>query len=344
MSDTNSNFVICVRNVTGKGNSAKFGNEPGTTRYLEVPDEQSPHPENHKLTRTEWVKRLLARARTGEHKVIEKSPVSGYTFGDILIFVHGYNNSITAIMNRHNLLQKRLREVGYQGAIVSFDWPSASFTLNYLEDRCDAKKTALKLVKDGIAILARAQLDQDKNHCDIDVHLLGHSTGAYVIREAFYEASHDRSLQRIKWNVSQIAFIGGDIARKSTHREDCKSQALFEHAVRITNYQSPHDSALKVSNIKRLGTAPRVGRVGLDEDAPENLVNVRVDNHWKLLDEDKSAVHPDANWSHSWHFDDKQFAQDLLYTLQGDVDRGSIETRHYIGGELHLKVAQQEAD
>ena len=94
-----------------------------------------------------------------------------------------------------------------------------------------------------------------------------------------------------------------DIARKSTHREDCKS-----------------------------------------EDAPENLVNVRVDNHWKLLDEDKSAVHPDANWSHSWHFDDKQFAQDLLYTLQGDVDRGSIETRHYIGGELHLKVAQQEAD
>ncbi|CAK4066818.1 alpha/beta hydrolase [Vibrio sp. 16] len=341
MSDMSSNFVICVRNVKGKGEQAKFGNEPGTTRYLEVPDGQSPHPQQHRLTRTEWLERLLVRARTGKHDTIEKSPVSGYTIGDILIFVHGYNNSITAIMHRHDLLQKRLREVGYKGAIVSFDWPSAQCTLNYAEDRCDAKQTALKLVKDGIVVLAKNQLEQDRNHCDIDVHLLGHSTGAYVIREAFYEAKFDRYLQRIKWNVSQIALIGGDIARKSTHRKDGKSQALFEHAIRITNYQNPHDNALKISNIKRLGAAPRVGRVGLDDSAPDNLVNVRVDRHWKQLDEDKSAVHPDANWTHSWHFDDKQFARDLLFTLQGDVDRASIETREKIDGELHLKVSEQ---
>jgi len=337
MNNSHSNFVICVRNVKGQGEGAEFGNEPGSTRYLDVPDSEYPHPERHKLTRTEWVKRLLDRATIGMHVEQAKSPVSGYTIGDILIFVHGYNNSIDDIMRRHNLLQKRLKQVGYQGVIVSFDWPSANATLNYLEDRSDAKTTAIKLVKDGIAILAKAQLEQDKNKCDIDVHLLGHSTGAYVIREAFYEANHSRSLQRIKWNVSQVAFIGGDIARKSTSQSDCKSQALFEHSVRITNYQNPHDSALKVSNIKRLGTAPRVGRVGLADDAPNNLVNVRVDRHWKQLDEDNSVA--GGNWSHSWHFDDVQFAQDLLYTLQGDVDRNAIETREHFNGELHLKIA-----
>jgi esterase/lipase superfamily enzyme len=237
-------------------------------------------------------------------------------------------------MHRHNLLQKRLTEQGYRGAVVSFDWPSASKVLNYLEDRSDAKTTALKLVKDGIALLARNQVLQDKNKCDIDVHLLGHSTGAYVIREAFYEAKHNRSLARINWNVSQVAFIGGDIARKSLQINDDKSQSLFEHAIRITNYQNPYDSALKISNVKRLGTAPRVGRVGLPEVTHECVVNVNVGNYWQTLDADDSEA--GGSWSHSWHFDDPVFAKDLYLTIQGDIDRHSLPTRSVENGEIHL--------
>jgi esterase/lipase superfamily enzyme len=239
------------------------------------------------------------------------------------------------IMERHNLLQKRLIEQGFNGAIVSFDWPSATKTLNYLEDRSDAKATALKLVKDGIAVLARNQLIQDKNKCDIDVHLLGHSTGAYVIREAFYEAKHNRSLSRVNWNVSQVAFIGGDIARKSLSITDTKSLSLFEHTIRITNYQNPYDSALKVSNVKRLGTAPRIGRVGVPDDAHDCVVNVQVGEYWSSLNQDDSSA--GGNWSHSWHFDDPVFAKDLYLTLQGDIDRHSIPTRKIADGELILK-------
>lgn len=238
-------------------------------------------------------------------------------------------------MKRHDLLQKRLGEQGYKGAIVSFDWPSATQTLNYLEDRSDAKATANKLVKDGIALLAKAQLDQDANKCDIDVHLLGHSTGAYVIREAFYETGHSRSISRINWQVSQIAFIGGDIAKNSLSREDSKSQALFKHTTRITNYQNPYDSALKMSNVKRLGTAPRIGRVGIPSDAPENIVNVNVGAYWSDLNEEDSEA--SGSWSHSWHFDDPVFAKDLHLTLEGDVDRSSIPTRREIEGQLVLK-------
>ena len=128
--------------------------------------------------------------------------------------------------------------------------------------------------------LAFAQRNQDDEQCDIDVHLLGHSTGAYVIREAFYEASQSRPISRINWNVSQVAFIGGDIARSSMSANNGKSKALFEHAVRITNYQNPFDSALKMSNVKRLGLSPRIGRVGLSNDAPDVAVNVNVGQHW----------------------------------------------------------------
>jgi esterase/lipase superfamily enzyme len=70
--------------------------------------------------------------------------------GDILIFIHGYNNSQDIVMKRHRQLKADLALAGWQGAVVSFDWPSADMTLNYLEDRHDAKQTALQLVTDGI--------------------------------------------------------------------------------------------------------------------------------------------------------------------------------------------------
>lgn len=277
---------------------------------------------------------MLARVKQqgGQHPT--DHPLAGYDFCDILIFIHGYNNSIADIMHRHDLLQKRLREKGFKGVIVSFDWPSANSAINYLEDRSDAKATADRLVTDGIAILAKNQAQEDRNKCDIDVHLLCHSTGAHVAREAFYAASKKRSISRINWNVSQIAFIGGDISRAALSSDDKKSKHLCAHATRITNYQNPQDSALKLSNIKRVGLAPRVGRVGIPDDSPDMVVNVNVESHWSSLKKDDSDA--EGNWSHSWHFDYETFAHDLVYTIEGDLDRHSIPTRTSINGKLVL--------
>ena len=325
---TKSNFVICTRNALENADGEwEFGSEPGTTRYLEVPDDQEPNPQTHLLDRHVWLKELRERATVGAHSKDHKNPMANFATGDILIFIHGYNNSPSVVMTRHNLLQKQLSEAGFKGATVSFDWPSAEFALNYLEDRSDARATSESLVRDGIRILAFAQREQEEEKCDIDIHLLGHSTGAYVIREAFYLASQSRSVERINWNVSQIAFIGGDVARSSLSSGDCKSQALFLHSARITNYQNPYDSALKLSNVKRLGLKPRIGRVGIPDDAPESIVNVNVGPYWRGLDPNQSGA--SGNWSHSWHFDDETFANDLVQTLAGDVDRNAISTREF---------------
>ncbi len=62
----------------------------------------------------------------------------------MLVFIHGYNNSHEIIMQRHRTLKKNLKEKGFKGLLVSFDWPSADHPLNYLEDRSDAKATALQ--------------------------------------------------------------------------------------------------------------------------------------------------------------------------------------------------------
>ena len=114
-----SNFVISVRNVRRRKGTARFGSEPGGALYLEVPDGITPHPVNHRRGQTDWVRAVLNRATSGHHPPNPKNPISGYTIGDILVFVHGYNNSLDDVMKRHDLLQRRLRAHSFQGVIVS---------------------------------------------------------------------------------------------------------------------------------------------------------------------------------------------------------------------------------
>ncbi|PAW69063.1 MAG: hypothetical protein B9S34_00010 [Opitutia bacterium Tous-C1TDCM] len=107
--------------------------------------------------------------------------------GDVVIFIHGYNNSPQVISERQKFLSEDLAAEGFSGVVISFDWPAANSTLNYLEDRSDAAAVAKLLVTYGIARLLRGQ----EEGCKTNVHLLGHSTGAYIICEALAQAEKD---------------------------------------------------------------------------------------------------------------------------------------------------------
>ena len=61
------------------------------------------------------------------------------TTGDIVFYVHGYNNSQKTVLERQRKLQRGLESNGFAAVVVSFDWPSADNVLNYLEDRHDVK-------------------------------------------------------------------------------------------------------------------------------------------------------------------------------------------------------------
>jgi hypothetical protein len=70
------------------------------------------------------------------------------------------------------------------------------------EDRSDAAAVAVKLVAAGVTLLAKAQ----DAGCQTNLHLIGHSTGANVVLEAFAEAQQIKQLYRSEWRVAQPAF------------------------------------------------------------------------------------------------------------------------------------------
>jgi len=329
-----ADFVMCARAVR----SGKFVSDPGASLYLEVPDGSDGLPAapvpllEHKVRRDVWIKRLRQASVWGQD-----SRIPSKERGDVLVFIHGYNNDQAVVMRRHRQLQRDLRSVGYLGAIVSFDWPSADMPLNYLEDRHDAKETALHLMRDGIYWLAKEQTPD----CTINVHLLGHSTGAFVIREAFDDAD-DALLAQLSWIISQVLFISGDVSAASMSADNPTSEAIYRHCVRFTNYSNRYDSVLKLSNAKRVGMSPRVGRDGLPLDVPAKAVNVDCSAYFERLSGDPALKQADqqaeiGTFDHSWQIGNMAFTRDLFETLKGDLDRSVVPTRVAEGGSLVLK-------
>ncbi len=305
-------FLISARRVR----RGDFIAEPGPSRYLEVPAGEIPNP-THAVPRKQFVDAVLDDA--------QGSATDDDCSGDIAVFVHGFNTSVEELIDRHRQFRAALAEAGFDGALLSFDWPSADVAINYLEDRIDAKLSAFRLVSDGIALLVRRQfLD-----CDFRLHVIAHSMGAFVVREAFDDADDRPGIAATNWTVSQICFVGADVSSASLSARDARSRSLYRHCTRLTNYQNPYDRILKLSNVKRAGVAPRAGRRGLPDNAPQKGVNVNCAEHF-------AANYPGDN-GHSWYFTDKTFVKDLVTTLTGGLDRSVVAERRFDTlGDLHL--------
>lgn len=305
-------YLITARRVRG----GAFMPEPGPIRYLKIPATANDYsPANIVTSAKAWAAEVVGLADG------DQNPFSTSLTGDILIFVHGYNNDRAIILKRLRRLRADLHAEGWRGVVIAFDWPSDNETLNYLEDREDAADVALELVRHSITLVAAGQ----EQGCTTNIHLLGHSTGAYVIAEAFAQSDRDGVLYKSDWRIGQVAFIAADLAGESLATTESWSAPMFRRIMRLTNYANPNDSVLAVSNAKRLGVRPRAGRTGLPANHHPKAVNVDCGPYFVELNPKTSWYV--GGWTHSWHIGNRVFARDLAMTLEGAIDRAAIPTR-----------------
>lgn len=322
----NTDFIMSVRAVQ----AGRFMTRLGATRHLAVPATASIDP-SQAIAAGAW-RRRVQQAATWHN-------AAGEPRGDLLFVVHGYAMSADEVLDRHRRLQRSLAALPtpFRGAIVSFDWPSDRHVLAYLADRHRAKLSALRLVTDGIRALAAHR----RAGCAVNLHVLAHSTGAYLVREAFDDAD-DAQLANGAWNVSQVCLAAADISSASLDAGNAACASLYRHCVRLTNYHCRLDAVLDLSNVKRLGLAPRAGRIGLGKQAPAQAVDVDCTAYFRTLIDDPACRvrdQPDGfagARSHSWYFGNRRFAADLFATLTG-TDRLSVPDRETSPrGELRL--------
>lgn len=313
-------FFITVRSVSGNA----FGNDLGAIRYLAVPDGQVPTPV-HGITRKAWVSQIVATFRKDD---------KGVATGDLLFYVHGYNEGIAEVDTNHNNVSNGLNGK-FRCTLVSFDWPSWDDTFAYLAELDVAKKTAIDLVNAGVKPMLAAQ--QTMN-CQVAVHVLCHSMGAYVVREALDHAD-DGLTTGTDWMLNQLVMIAGDVDADDFVPGNKDTESMLGHAYRLTNYFNRYDEVLQISNVKRAGVAPRAGRVGLPDNAPANTVNVDCTAHFETIRRPGDDAIAAASWSHSWYLTDANFYADFAETLHGAVDRTVVTGRTPGPGKtLILKV------
>lgn len=299
-------YVFVARTKQGDG----FGDEPSASHFLAVPEGARDMAYAHKISKTDWTRAILEEAKPG-------TP-NPNTDGDIVFYVHGFNNSQAEVLKRHRKIKAGLAAHGFQGVVVSFDWPSADSALNYLEDRMDAKLSAFRLVRDGIETFSALQAPD----CRIDLHILAHSMGCYVVREAFDDADDRARIAGRSWSVSQIMFMSADISVDSLRPGSSKSSSLYRHSVRLTNYFNSLDDVLSVSAVKRIGVAPRVGRQGMAHPLHQTAANVYCTDHYRTTDYGGGI-----RAGHTWYFDDPLFLEDVYHNISGQIDRHEFPTR-----------------
>ena len=310
-----SDFVICARNIKG----GRFASEPAPSTYLVINGDAAPRPGGSQVvTRATWAKQVQAAARTAGSK----------HESHVLVFVHGYNNPQDIVMERHRRLRDDLAAAHFPGIVVSFDWPAGGVGAFYLEDLADANRSAIQLVSDGIMVLASLQ----QPDCTVHVHLLAHSMGAYVTREAFTAADDADDLTGQTWRLSQAMLIAPDISARSLRDEDPRSDGLYRNCTRLTCYSSRHDNVLGLSNVKRAGVAPRAGRVGLPDSAPSHAINVDCSGYYETIPRSQPMI---GTREHSWHIGDPVFTQDMIDNMLG-MDRDARPTRDALGPNRYV--------
>jgi hypothetical protein len=321
-----NSYILCTRNeALGED---KFGGSLGQASYLEVPDSAKvPLPSAHKVGGVkEWLNRIVNQANP-----------PGVTPGnelDIIFFVHGYNTDPEEALKRQRLVEKELRARGFPCMVIGFDWPTAGSAVLYEYDRSEAQNAASLLVKGGIIPFAKYTLE----NCPINIHVLAHSMGGFVVREAFRSVDKGRDANLANdWRIGQVVLFAADISSECFALNDADMVPVFDHCGRLTNYFSGYDDALAVSNVKNIDISARVGRIGMPADTPAHDKAVDVDCGPRYIaipkDHRKDSLNKviDGMVSHSWYLGDAIWYDDLAYTLKGQIDRNSIPNRTRIG-------------
>lgn len=299
-------YFMTARRRKGQG----YGDEVGPIRYLEVDESTPAITRADETSRAKWFS-AVQKAAGGSHQ----------KRGNVLFFVHGFNTEQDEMRARHKKIVAGLRARGTECVVVGFDWPSDGDLFSYFDDRTDARRVALEFLDKGIEPFARLQ----RPDCVLDVHILAHSMGCFLVREAFDYADDRHVVAQRSWTVAQVALVAADISQKSMRSGSSKTSSLLRHAARITNYYSHYDEVLSISSTKRVGLSRRLGRVGLPDDHSDKALNLYCGALYHEIEDSLDGV----GKSHWWYFESPRFYEDLAYVLEGGLDRDAIPTRGY---------------
>lgn len=184
--------------------------------------------------------------------------------GDVLLFVHGFNNSFDDAILRAAQLAYDLE---FPGRVATFCWPSHGDFTKYAPDAEHAAASATALA-DALRVLLK-NVTSGESKSERRVHIMAHSMGNRIVLNALYALSRDPIGGRSDRPFGQIVLAAPDVGAAQFNN-------LVDHAIRAsaqtTYYFCRRDAALKLSQdlnkYEPVGMYPyfQAGLVTIDAD------------------------------------------------------------------------------
>jgi Alpha/beta hydrolase of unknown function (DUF900) len=199
--------------------------------------------------------------------------------GDILVFVHGYNNSIDYAALR---LAQVAQDTRFLGRSLLFSWPSNGTAVfsgefgpdwsayNRDEEMAAVSGAPLELV---LRQLFQVQVDKAAGKVPSKVHVIAHSMGNRVLLDALNGIARTASTDGPK-PLGHVIFAEPDVDLPKFQEQVA---ATWKVADDVTLYFNPHDRALQVS-ARLLHFVPRAGADGVIQFDLKRLENVDSSN------------------------------------------------------------------
>ena len=164
----------------------------------------------------------------------------------ILLFVHGYNNTFQQGAKTAARLSYLMEPSAH--STIYYSWPSAAKLLGYPQDQKNAELSAFNLVKVLNTLTAGAHPPK--------IVLVGHSMGSYVLTSALYIWALENPNKRNAF--SNLDLFAGDL---DVALWEARRAAISRVVGHIKFYTNSADQALHVSECATGDARPRIGQV-----------------------------------------------------------------------------------
>ena len=198
---------------------------------------------------------------------------------EVMIVVHGFNNSEDKAMNRFGVARQSLLKNDYKGDVVGFSWDADTQHDPY--SMTGYKQGREHAVDAGIR-LARA-IDAMKEQCPLmKVRVIGYSMGARVALE---------SLLTVKTPVDSIHLVGAAIDNEEVELGKRYGEAIVRAAGIVFNYFSREDSKLGLFYWAKEGDRA-LGKADVEhrDRAPKNYVSIESSKELPEIDDAGNVV------------------------------------------------------
>jgi pimeloyl-ACP methyl ester carboxylesterase len=227
-----NNFLITLRNDTGCGCP---GIGFGTPGCIEIPDTNTNYDVRAAMDPQQWLNHIPDTS--------------------VLVFVHGFGNDSCKIIERHNTIKPH---VPPGVTLASFDWPSGNPGFSaYQNDKLNAASSAPYFIANCLKVLFR-------KFPPGNVHLFGHSMGAYVIEQVFQTPQ--------VFTVGHVLLAAGDVDQLNYGAGTPLLANYLSHCNNLSVYWSQDDQALLDS--QRINHYVPLGLQGFKGVVPDRCYSI----------------------------------------------------------------------